>query len=410
MVRITPSRIAIALLVVAGAGAAIWSFIPAPFSVETAKVTRGTFVATIDEDGKTRVRERYIVSAPLAGRSTRIELSSGDRVSAGDEIVTIQPSPAPFLDPRSRREAGERLGAAEAARERTKATVERATAQFDQAKRDLDRTRTLVERGVSTVQSLERDELAYRVAERELRAAEFQDHAAEHAMKQAKALLAYYDRDAGAPSEAWKVTAPVSGVVIRVLQESETAVSPGTELVEIGDCCDLEVVVDVLSTDAVEIKPGDKVLIEHWGGPRPLQGRVRKVEPGAFTKISTLGVEEQRVNVVIDIVSPREEWSSLGDGYRIEARIAVFSVDDALIVPAGALFRSGETWSTYIVRDGRAERRDVALLRRSGGLAALTSGVAAGEDVIVYPSDSVSPGVRVSPRSGPHALDSAPPG
>lgn len=398
MARISPGRIAIALLVVAGAGAAIWSFIPGPVSVETAKVARGPFVATVDEDGKTRVRERYIVSAPLAGRSTRVELSSGDRISAGDEIVTILPSLAPFLDPRSRREAEERLGAAEAARERTKATVERATAQFDQTKRDLERTRTLVERGVSTMQSLERDELAHHVADRELRAAEFQDHAAEHAVEQAKALLAFYDQDPGAPAEAWKVTAPVSGVVIRVLQESETAVSPGTELVEIGDCCDLEVVVDVLSTDAVEIKAGDKVLIEHWGGPKPLQGRVRKVEPGAFTKISTLGVEEQRVNVVIDIVSPREAWSALGDGYRVEARIAVFSADDALIVPAGALFRRGETWSTYIVREGRAERRDVALLRRSGGLAVLTSGVEPGDEVIVYPSDSVRPGSRVNPR------------
>ena len=398
MRRVSLGRILIASLAVAAIGAAIWSFIPGPVSVETAKVVRGPFVATIDEDGKTRVRERYIVSAPLAGRSTRVELKAGDKVSAGDAIVSILPSPAPFLDPRSRREAEERLGAAEAARERTKATVERTTAQLDQANRDLERTRTLVQRGVSTTQSLERDELAQRVADRELRAAEFQDHATEHAVEQAKALLALYDNRAEAQTEAWKVTAPVSGVIIRVLQESETAVSPGTELVEIGDCCDLEIVVDVLSTDAVEVEPGDEVIIEHWGGPKPLEGRVRKVEPGAFTKVSTLGVEEQRVNVVIDIVSPRQEWATLGDGYRIEARIAVFSVDDALIVPAGALFRSGETWSTYIVRDGRAELRAVELLRRSGGLAALTSGLEPGEEVVVYPSDSIASGVRVAPR------------
>jgi HlyD family secretion protein len=398
MARMGGGRILIVLLAVAAAGAAIWSLTPGPISVETAKVARGAFVATIDEDGKTRVRERYIVSAPLAGRTTRVELSAGDTISAGDAIVSILPSPAPFLDPRSRREVEERLGAAEAARERAKAAVERATAQLDQANRELERTQTLVTRGVSTTQSLERNELAQRVADRELRAAQFQDHAAEHEVEQAKALLALYGDHAEAPTEAWKVTAPVSGVVIRVLQESETAVSPGTELIEIGDCCDLEVVVDVLSTDAVEIKPGDKVIIEHWGGPKPLDGRVRKIEPGAFTKISTLGVEEQRVNVVIDVVSPREEWSGLGDGYRVEARIVVFSADDALIVPAGALFRTGEGWRTYVVSDGSAELRAVELLRRSGGVAALTSGVEPGEEVIVYPSDNIAPGVRVSPR------------
>ena len=398
MARLTPGRILITLLTVAAIGVAIWSFTPSPIRVETAKVTRGPFVATIDEDGKARVRERYVVAAPLAGRSTRVELKAGDPVSAGDEIVSILPSPAPFLDPRSRREAEERLGAAEAALERTKATVERTTAQLEQARRDLERTRTLVKRGVSTVQALERDELAQHVADRDLRAATFQNHAAVHEVEQAKALLALYDHNAEAPTESFGVTAPVSGVIIRVLQESETVVSPGTALVEIGDCCDLEIVVDVLSSDAVEIKPGDEVIIEDWGGPKPLKGRVRKVEPGAFTKISTLGVEEQRVNIVIDVVSPREEWAGLGDGYQIEARIAVFSVDDALIVPAGALFRTGKTWNTYVVREGRAELRPVELLRRSGGLAALTSGVAPGEEVIVYPSDSISPGVRVAPR------------
>jgi HlyD family secretion protein len=405
MARINPGRILVALLAVAAIGAVFWSLLPGPISVETAKVTRGRFVATVDEDGKTRVRERYIVSAPLAGRSTRVELSAGDTVSAGDVIVSILPSPAPFLDPRSRREFEQRLGAAEAARERTKAAVERAAAQLGQANRDLERTQTLVKRGVSTVQSLERNELAQRVADRELRAAQFQDHATEHEVEQAKALLALYADRAEAPTEAWKVTAPVAGVVIRVLQESETVVSPGTELVEIGDCCDLEVVVDVLSTDAVEIEPGDKVVLEHWGGPKPLEGRVRKIEPGAFTKVSTLGVEEQRVNVVIDVASPREEWSGLGDAYRVEARIVVFSADDALIVPAGVLFRTGKTWSTYVVRGGKAERRAVELLRRSGGLAALTSGVEPGEEVIVYPSDSIAPGVRVNPLETP-GLDS----
>jgi len=324
-------------------------------------------------------------------------LSAGDRVAAGDAIASILPSPAPFLDPRSRREAEERLGAADAALERTKASVDRATAELAQAERDLERSRELMKRGVTTVKALEQAELARHVADRDLRAATFQNDATGHEVEQAKALLALYDRNADTP-ESFTVTAPVSGEIIRVLQESETIVEPGTALVEIGDCCDLEIVVDVLSTDAVEIEKGDAVIIEDWGGPKPLEGRVRKVEPGAFTKISTLGVEEQRVNVILDFVSPPEEWLGLGDGYQIEARIAVFSVDDTLIVPAGALFRTGEIWNTYVVEDGRAVLRPVELMRRSGGLAALSSGVEPGEEVIVYPSDSIAPGVRVVAR------------
>jgi HlyD family secretion protein len=254
---------------------------------------------------------------------------------------------------------------------------------------------TLVQRGVSTAQALERAELASHVAERELRAAEFQDHAAEHAVEQAKALLARYDHGAPEPNETWNVTAPVSGDVLKVLQESEAVVAAGMPLVEIGNPRDLELVIDVLSTDAVEIKPGADVVIERWGGQGDLAGRVRRVEPSAFTKISTLGVEEQRTNIIIDIVSPPEVWSGLGDGYRIETRITVFCSDDATIVPAGSLFRVGDGWNVYVVRDGRAERRPVELLRRSGRWAAIASGLTVGETVIVYPSDNVEPGVRV---------------
>jgi HlyD family secretion protein len=331
----------------------------------------------------------------------RISLKAGDPVSQQDVIASILPSPAPFLDPRSRREVEERLGAAEAVRERARAVVEQARAQAVQAQNELVRTRALAEQGVSPAQVLERAQLASRVADRQLIAAEFQDHAAEHDVEQTKALLARYDQGAPASNESWNVTAPVSGKLLRVLQESESVVVAGTPLVEIGDPRDLEIVVDVLSTDAVEIEPGADVLVERWGGSGPLAGRVRRVEPSAFTKISTLGVEEQRTNVIIDIVSPSEIWSGLGDGYRVDARIAVFSRDDATIVPAGALFRIGDGWNVYVVKDGRAERRSVEVLRRSGRWAAITSGVAQGETVIVYPSDSVEPGVRV--RQAPAA-------
>ena len=194
------------------------------------------------------------------------------------------------------------------------------------------------------------------------------------------------------------MTAPVAGVVLKVLQESETVVQPGTPILEIGDPLDLEIVVDVLSTDAVEIKPGATVAIEHWGGPGMLAGRVRRVEPAAFTKISTLGVEEQRVNVLIDMVSSPQDWVGLGDAFQIDTRITVFTADDATIVPSGALFRTGENWNVYVVSEGRAQRRTVELLRRSGRFAAVTAGVQAGENVIIYPSDRIASGIRVAMR------------
>jgi len=396
--RITLGRVVSVLGIAAALALMVWALMPKPVPVETAAVSKGRFVATVDEDGKTRIRERYVVAAPLPGRLTRVRLKAGDKVKADDAIVSIMPSPAPFLDPRSRREAEERLGAAEAARERSKAVVERAQAQARQAKIDLDRTRTLTERGVSTAQALERAETATRVAERDLRAAQFQDHAAEHELEQAKALLAQYGSGGDTPPERWTVTAPVSGLVLRVAQESETVVQPGTPILDIGDPLDLEIVVDVLSTDAVEIRPGAEVAIEHWGGPGVLAGRVRRIEPAAFTKISTLGVEEQRVNVLIDIASPPKDWAGLGDAYQVDTRITVFSRDDATIVPTGALFRSGEGWNVYVVIDGRAQRHGVELLRRSGRFAAVSAGVQPGDNVIVYPSDRIASGVRVEKR------------
>ena len=396
--KITLSRILWGLAAVVAVALGVWVLMPQPVPVETTVVTQDRFVATVDEDGKTRIRERYVVAAPLPGTLTRIRLKAGDPVTADDAVASILPAPAPFLDPRSRREAEARLGAAEAARERSKAVVERARAEAAQAKADLDRVRTLAQRGVSPAQALEHAELAMSVAERDLRAAEFQDHAAEHEVDAAKALLAQYGRGGGAPPESWTVAAPVSGTVLKVLQESETVVQAGTPILEIGDPRDLEIVTDVLSTDAVEIHPGADVAIEHWGGSGVLAGRVRRVEPAAFTKISTLGVEEQRVNVLIDVVSPPSQWAGLGDAYQVDTRITVFAQDSATIVPAGALFRTGETWNVYVVNRGRAERRAVTLLRRSGNFAAVTEGVKPGDQVIVYPGDRVAPGVRVMTR------------
>jgi HlyD family secretion protein len=393
-------RIAIVVGVLATAAVVAWAVMPGPVPVETVAVTKGRFVASVDEDGKTRVHERYVVVAPLAGRLGRIRYKVGDQIKVDDVVATITPSPAPLMDPRTRHEVEERLGAAEANVDWAKAVVERARAQSDQANTDLARTRTLAKRGAATAQALEHAELAVRLADRDLRAAKFLDHAAEHELSQMRALLARYGSNTNTDEspESWSVVAPVAGVVLKVAQESETIVQPGTPLLDIGDPHDLEVVVDVLSTDAIEIHPGADVAIVHWGGEGQLSGRVRRVEPAAFTKISTLGVEEQRVNILIDILSPPEQWAGLGDAYQVDARITVLAHDDATIVPTGALFRRGDQWNVYVVKDGRAQIRDVQVLRRSGRLAAIASGLNRGDAVIVYPSDRVASGVRVGPR------------
>lgn len=396
--RLTLGRVLTALALVAAAAAAIWSVMPKATPVETALVDKGRFVATVDEDGKTRIRERYVVAAPLAGRLTRVRLKAGDRVNTDDAVATIVPAPAPFLDPRARREAEERVGIAEAALERSRAGVERAQAQADQANSELTRTRALVDRGVSTTQAMERAELAQRLADRDLRAARFQLDAGGHELEQARILLAQYHDGDKTPRNGWNVVSPVAGVVLKVAQESETIVSPGAPIMEIGDPRDLEIVVDVLSSGAVEIRPGASVTIENWGGQGVLTGAVRYVEPAAFTKISTLGVEEQRVNVVIDITSPPERWAGLGDGYQLDARIEVFAEDQTIVVPVGALFRRGENWSVFVVENGRAQPRQVTLTRRSGRVAAISAGVNPGDRVVVYPSDRVTAGGRVEAR------------
>lgn len=393
---LTRGRIIGTMLVLLAVAGAVWSVVPGPVPVEVAAVAKGRFVATVEEDGKTRVRERYVVSAPLGGRLNRVQLKAGDRVRAGDIVATIVPSPAPLLDPRSRREAQERVGAAEAALNRAKVLVERARAEAAQADQELTRTRTLVDRGAASVQGFERAELAKRVADRDLRASEFQLHASEHDLDQARALLDRYSNGDRDPSEVWSVIAPVDGVVLRVVQESETVVQPGMSIIEIGDPGNLEVVVDVLSTDAVEVRTGADVAIERWGGPGALAGRVRRVEPAAFTKVSTLGVEEQRVNVLIDIVSPSDQWAGLGDAFQVDVKIVVFARDDAVTIPAGALFRREDGWTVFVVEGERAKVRPVVLLRRSGRAAAVTRGIDAGERVILFPSDRIRDGIRVT--------------
>jgi HlyD family secretion protein len=379
----------------------VFALMPKPVAVDLAEVVRGHFEQTVDDDGKTRIRERYMVSAPLAGTLLRISARAGDPVEIGSVLASIVPNPSPLLEPRTRQELEQRLGAAEARKMHAAAAVERVQANLDQAKADLERTRVLASKGVAPPSKLERDEIVARIGVRELDAARFEAHAAEHEMELARAALDMPGNNAEqrqAGGGTWDIRSPVAGRVLRVLQESEASVAIGAPLIEIGDPRDIEVVVDVLSTDAVQIEPGAPVHIEGWGGDKPLDGRVRRVEPSAFTKVSALGVEEQRTNVVVDLVSPQVQWSTLGDGYRVDARITVYQADDVLKVPTGALFREGDRWAVYVASSGIAHKRTVTLSRRAGLEAAVADGLSAGERVILFPSDAVRDGVRITGR------------
>jgi HlyD family secretion protein len=362
--------------------------------VETEQVMRGRFEAVVEEDGRTRVRERYVVSAPVAGRVLRLGVRAGDTVGRGDVVAEILAAPSALLSPRARREAEERVGAAEAMLQQAGVLMERAAAQQAQAEADAARVRALHARGAAPLQQLERADLAERTAARDMLAADRRRHAAEHELDQARALLASADAPEGG-LERHEVRAPVAAHVLRVLQESEAVVASGASLLELGDPADLEVVVDVLTTEAVGIRPGAPVAIERWGGPVPLEGRVRRVEPGAFTRVSALGVEEQRVWVVIDLISPRERWGALGDGFRVDTRITVEAIEDAVLVPVSALFRRGAGWAAYVVQDGVARERQVEVARRAARSAMISGGLVAGEIVVLFPPSTLRNGVRV---------------
>ncbi|MDF2117111.1 efflux RND transporter periplasmic adaptor subunit [Roseiarcaceae bacterium H3SJ34-1] len=378
------------------AGVLYIAFRPKPTVVEVATVTRGSFLAIVEQDGKTRVRSRYLVSSPLGGRILRIDLKPGDMIKAGQPLAILLPSLPPLLEARTRQELQERIGASEASLQEAAARLERAQAQSDQSRRDVDRVRTLQGRGAATTQQLEREELILRLAERDRAAAEMRRHATEHELDQAKALLRRYEQPD--TTESWTISAPVDGRILRVIQESEAPVAAGASLVEIGDPRDLEIIADVLTSEAVEIKAGADVVIDRWGGPGALTGRVRLVEPAAFTKISALGIEEQRVWVVIDIVSPREQWIGLGDNFRVNVRITVANLPDAIIAPSGALFRRGDEWACFAVEDGVARERPIVIRRRSGRLAAIDKGLGAGEQIVVFPPASLRDGMRVRTR------------
>jgi len=374
-------------------------FWPSAVPVDLAPAEKGTLRVTVDEEGETRVRERFLVSAPVAGRVLRIELEPGDPVRRGESVVaTFLPAAPVPLDARSRAEAEAAVSAARAGLGGARAERERAQAALGLAESELARHRELAGQRIVSRQALEAKEAEARAAEEARRAAEFAVASAEHQLEMARARLLQAAGGAGA-GQALTLRAPIDGVVFKRLRESESVVPAGEPLLEIGDPRQLEIVSDVLSTDAVKVRPGSLVLLEHWGGDHLLRARVRRVEPSGFMKVSALGVEEQRVNVVMDFEDPLEAWAALGDGYRVEVRIVVWEGDGVLKVPTSSLFRRGEDWAVFAVDDGRAELRAVTVGRRNGTEAEVRAGLLEGERVVLHPSDTLANGSRVTPRA-----------
>ncbi|MDH4150375.1 MAG: HlyD family efflux transporter periplasmic adaptor subunit [Betaproteobacteria bacterium] len=380
--------------------ALVWAFSPRPVNVEVAEVTRGLFEQTIDDDGKTRVRERYVVSAPLAGRLQRLTLKAGDVVERDAVVALLRPVAPPLIDAREERELESQVSMARAGLARAATAVERARIALAQARADAQRTKKLAAEGFVSSTQLERDELNVALSTREVAAAEFERQAAEHQLALARAALTRSRQGwQEGRGEQFEIRSPVAGRVLRVAQESEAVVKFADTLLEIGDPSDLEVVVDVLSGDALQIAAGQAARLERQGVTAPLEGRVRKVEPSAFTKISALGVEEQRVNVVIDIVSPRAQWQNLGDAYRIDARIVVHKTDDAVQAPVAALFRDGARWAVFVADGNIARKRIIESSRRNAQMALVEKGLAAGDRVIAYPGDAVRDGGKIVYRN-----------
>jgi HlyD family secretion protein len=379
-----------------------WAFAPRPVEVEVAQATRGRFEATIDEDAKTRLRDRYVVSAPLAGQLDRISLRDGDVVKAGDPLATLAPVLSPMLDERTRRELQARVEVAEAQVLRTDARIERAKVSLQQARNELSRSEQLAKQGFVSPTKVDNDRLAVLAAQKELEAASSERNVARHEVEQARtALIAVRSPDRSA-SRRMVLRAPIDGRVLRVVQPSEAAVALGTPLLELGDTRRLEIVAELLTTDALKTPPGSRVVIERWGGEGLLEGRVRLIEPAGFTKVSALGVEEQRVRVLIDITSPPGRWEALGDSFRVGVRIVTLSLDDAVKVPVSAVFpvpgSENGGMAVFKVVDGRAQRVPVAVGARNGVEAWVRSGLQPGDVVVVYPPSEVKEGVRVAVR------------
>jgi len=379
----------------------MFSFRPQPVVVEIVEVKRDQLVVTVDDEGETRVHDIYVLSAPVTGHMRRVDLHAGDPVIAFETVVAeIEPIDPAFLDPRSEAQARADIRAAESAKTLARAEVDQAQAELEFASKEHERAAELVIDGTIAQRDLDAAERNFQTARAALATALAALDVRNFELERARAtLVSPTQTNAGRGDCACvSIRAPVNGRVLRIVQQSEAVVAAGTPLVEIGDPRELEIVADLLSSDAVKVETGQRVIIEHWGGDSVLEGRVRLVEPFGFTKISALGIEEQRVNVVIDLTSKEEQWRKLAHGYQVDVRIVLWEETDILTLPLLSLFRDGEQWAVFADVDARAELRHVTIGHRNTLNAELLSGLEEGERVILHPSDRVSAGVRIEPR------------
>lgn len=372
-----------------------WAFYPKATEVDIARIRTGRFERSIEEDGKTRLRERFVVSAPVAGRLARVSLREGDVVSRGQVVATLWPAAPALLDQRRWLEQREQVAAAEANLKRAQAGKAKADVALAQADADLKRSESLAERGFISTTQVENARLAAQLRRRELDAAHQEENAATHQLAQQRVALRQASGKEPLASRPWTVSSPVAGKVLKLRQQSEAVLAAGTPLVEVGDPSQLEVVVDLLTEDAAQVKPGALATLANWGGQAELQARVRRVEPSAFTKVSALGVEEQRVVVLLDIVTPPAQWPTLGDHFKVEVRIPVQSAEQATLVPVGCLFPRGSRSALFVVEGGRARQKEVELVARNGRDAWIRTDLPSGTAVIAYPAANLGDGDRV---------------
>jgi HlyD family secretion protein len=382
---------------------------PKPILVETAEVSRGPLTVSVLEEGKTRIRHRFAISPTVAGYLHRVALRAGAPIRAGETVLaTLEAEQSGFLDPRTRAEAEARVKAAEAARMQRRAEAGRARAALDLGQKDFVRANELLQGKVISRQEWDTAENRVRVLTRELNAAEFALRVAGFELTQARATLVQLQAPEAGPSQQLRIVAPVDGYVLNVYEENARVIAAGTPIMEVGDPRDLEAEIELLSSDAVAVAPGAEVSIEQWGGEGVLRGRVSLVERGGFTKISALGVEEQRVRVRVDFLDAPPPGNELGDRYRVEARIATWHGEDVLQVPTGALFRRGGDWMTFVVEGRKAHLRKVEIAHNNGLAAEVLSGLDQGEAVIVYPPDSVADDSSVAIAARDNKADSIP--